>query len=283
MSGSIVAGNVGCLATAVVLLGSTWAFADLAVLDAVVCEEIKAAGIPLVRAGAARGTVDGYERGFVIRTVQATFTEGWNRDEMNKLLDFGCTGPLCMGPGMAVAGTEQGTRISEFVNLHESGSRGAFTADNGYTDESYPGIDSFESPTADPADGDDDDYFATEVLARLHLSEGLHIVGANSRDGTIIEIGGIEIGRTAEYKDASNADFMFAVEQAGTYTFRARNLAGDGGASLELHEIVRTSEGVWRRILLGDVAAGGTPVFVPEPATVVLLGLAALFLTRSRK
>jgi hypothetical protein len=283
MSMPIARPTVGCLTLVGILLGPALVCADLAVLDSV-CTEIRAAArIPLVRSGAAKEPLGDGERGFVIRTVKATFTEDWDYDQMNKLLDFGCTGPLCMAPGMAIPGTEQGTRVSEFVNLHDSGRRGVFSADNGCADESYPGIDPFESATGAPASSDDDDNFATEILALIHLNAGLHLVGANSQDGAIIEIGGVEIGRTPQWQDASNADFIFAVEQDGYYTFRVRSLAGEGGASLELHELVRNSEGVWRRILLGDVDAGGSLVVVPEPATGVLLVLGALPLVRHRK
>jgi hypothetical protein len=52
----------------------------------------------------------------------------------------------------------------------------------------------------------------------------------------------------------------------------------DGGAALELYEVVPGQDGLLRRVLLGDVTNGGSAVYVPEPATVALLGLGALAL-----
>lgn len=220
----------------------------------------------------------GKENGFVIRTVKAMFTDGWGRAEMDKLLDFGCTGPLCLGADMPVPGVEEGVRISQFVNLHDTAGRGNFA-----NDESFPGIDPFESPTADPAAGDDDDNFATEVLAIIQLKAGMHMIGVNDDDGTIVEIGGIEIGRSGEWKGTSDTNFIFSVVQDGFYTLRARHLEGGGGAALEMYEFVKGADGLWKKILLGDVANGGSAVFVPEPATLALLGLGALVLLRRRK
>ncbi len=211
--------------------------------------------------------------GFKIRSGAPLVSEGWGYDAMNEFLDTGMLNGLPAVPG------SEGTRISEFVNLHDTGGRGAFSEENGYADESYPGIDPFESPTADPAAGDDDDSFATQVDACIFLTAGAHIIGANSDDGTIIEIGGVEVGRAAEWKGTSNVDFLFTVEADGWYSLRARSLEGSGGGALELHEVL--ADGT--RILLGDVANGGSPVFVPEPATIALLGLGGLALIRRRR
>jgi len=209
-----------------------------------------------VLAAAPSGTV-----GLQIRTTKAVYTERWGRAEMNKLLDFGCTGPICQAPGLPILGTETGERVSMYVNLHDSGDRGAFSAANGFPDESFPGIDAFQSPTADPAGGDEDNSFATEVTAVVYLTVGFHLFAVNDDDGTIMEVGGIEIGRSGEWKDASNTDFIFQVGQEGYYPLRARHLAGTGAAALELHEVVKVADGTWKRILLGDVSNGGSPVF----------------------
>jgi hypothetical protein len=220
--------------------------------------------------------------GFKIRTIRVgsglafpTTPAGEPFKAMNQLLD---TGQYPVG----VDGEDEETRIEEFVNLHDSSGRGEFSAANGYPDQSFPGIDAFESPTADPADADDDNNFATEVLACIELTAGLHIIGVNSDDGAIVKIGGVEIGRTAEGKGASNVDFVFDVVTGGRYPLQVRHLEMTGGASLELQEIIQIG-GVWTRILLGDVASGGSPVYVPEPATVALLGLGALALLRRKK
>lgn len=171
-------------------------------------------------------------------------------------------------------GIEYGSRIDPVVNLRDTGD-GAF-GDN----RSFPGIDPYEFPAGDPAAGDDDNQFATLVTGCIQLTQGLHVIGANSDDGTIIEIGGVEIGRTDTWKGASPVDFLFTTPADGIYSFRALHLEGGGGASLELSEVL--ASGV--RVLLGDVANGASPVYcVPEPATIALLGFGGLAMLRVRR
>jgi len=211
-------------------------------------------GLTTVPASADLGAATSDVSGFSIRSLKPLVTDGWGYDAMNSLLDTGTWMGLPAQPGT------EGTRIDEFVNLRDTGN-GVFSVDNGYPDKSYPGIDPLEDPAQDPAAGDDDDNFATEILGCIQLTAGLHYIGASSDDGTIIEIGGVEIGRTGEWKGTSNEDFLYQVEADGYYNFRARHLEGGGGASIELHEIFMDGT----RILLNDVANGGSAVFAPAP------------------
>jgi hypothetical protein len=210
--------------------------------------------VPTVPADADLGAPPSDVPGFSIRSLAPLVTDGWGYDAMNELLDTGMWMGLPAQPGT------EGTRISEFVNVRDTGN-GAFSEANGYPDESYPGIDAYEMPAQDPADGDDDDNFATEILGCIHLTAGLHVIGANSDDGTIIEIGGVEVARTGEWKGASNEDFVYEVEADGYYDLRARTMEGGGGASIELHEVLMDGT----RLLLNDVANGGSAVYAPAP------------------
>jgi hypothetical protein len=214
-------------------------------------------------------------RGFLIRTLKWDDFYGappywsWDvgSDAMDEALDTGMVA--------GIACIEEGTRLDPYVNLYDSGGRGNFT---GATEISYPGIDIDEINPGEPANGDDDDNTATEILACIHLTAGYHIIGINSDDGGILKIGGVEVGRTGEWKGTSDVDFLFSVDTEGNYPLQVRHLEGGGGASIELSYVLKDGS----RILLG--AAGGPEVYaVPEPATIALLSLGGLLLGIRRK
>jgi hypothetical protein len=243
--------------------------------------------------------------GFYIRTVQLgtlppANADYWNWRTMADLLDNDyideSTNPL-KGPGGPTPWLSGRARVEPYVNLYDSGSRGAFNGTGGgsgmdvdpldaaYKDQSYPRIDPFDqSGTANPVGGDVDTYFATEVTACIHLTAGYHVIGINSDDGTRLVIGDVEI-RTALSRGVYNTDFLFYAEETGWYSLLVQALQITGGGSLELQEVVAdlTSPNGLRRILLGDTARGGSEVRIPEPATVALLGLGGLSLLGIRR
>jgi hypothetical protein len=218
-------------------------------------ELVGSLNVAMVPASAALAAPTSDIPGFQIHSLKPLVTDGWGYDAAREIFDTSLYMGLPPMPG------SEGTRIDEFVNLYDTDGRGEFSEDNGYPDASFPGIDPLEIPAANPAAGDNDDNFGTDVTACVQLSAGLHIFGVNSDDGTIIEVGGIEIGRTDEWKGASTVDFVFEVEADGYYTLRALNMEGGGGAALELHEVLLDGT----RILLNDVANGGSAVFAPAP------------------
>jgi hypothetical protein len=210
---------------------------------------------PQVPASANLGAATSNVPGFLIHTLKAQAPDQMNFAGMNEIFDTG------LWMGLPPDPNANGTRIDVFVNLRDTSSNGAFNEGSGYPDSSFPGIDPLEVPALDPAAGDDDNDFATEVTGSIQLTAGRHEIGANSDDGTIIVIGGVEIGRTEEFKGTSNRDYVFYVEADGFYTLRARSIERGGGAALELHEVL--ADGT--RILLNDVAKGGSAVFAPAP------------------
>ena len=219
--------------------------------------------------------------GFLLRVKKKDPGQEWNYVEATRLLNGEVPGDILDWDLLGEPGWNPnvGVRLDPVVNLTQDDTdQGAFG-----NDSHFPGIDLIKEQGVHPDDADDDNDFATEAIACIYLTEGIHKIGANSDDGTIIEIGGVEIGRTAEWKGASNVDFTFLVAEEGWYDFRAQSHEGGGGASFELHEIF--SDGT--RILLGQMndqgAFIGSPVYAPEPATIALLGLGGLSLLRRKR
>jgi hypothetical protein len=250
-------------------------------------EDVQLIGVPTVDTNPTDQCSD--VPGFKIRVMKRDMAnEDWGyngaSDLLNGVTSFGIldddlfslhqTSPL---PGWNPVSV---SRIDPVVNLTQDDTEPAGEFDNSLH---FPGIDLVPALGVFPDDSDDDDDFATEVIACIYLTEGLHIIGANSDDGTLIEIGGVEIGRAEEWKGASNVDFLFEVAAEGFYSFRAQHHEGGGGASLELHEVL--ADGT--RILLGATdetgAFLGSPVYAPEPATIALLGLGGLSLLRRKR
>ncbi len=210
---------------------------------------------PTVPASAALAAPPSQVSGFKIRALKPLITDGWNAAGMNELLDTGTYKGLPAQPGT------EGTRVEQFVNLFDTGGRGYFSESNGYPDQSFPGIDPLEIPAPDPAGGDDDENFACEVLGCIQLSAGLHIIGACHDDDIYIKIGDVMVGSKNTWDGGDKTDFTFQVEADGYYNLQVRFLEIGGGDYLELHEVMLDGT----RILLNDVADGGSAVFAPAP------------------
>ena len=215
--------------------------------------------IPPVPAEAAHSVAPAGMPGFHVRSIKAIWTKGWGREQMNRLLDFGGTGPICFAPGMPFAGREAGERIVPVVNLHHTGPRGHFSDQTGYPDEPFPGVDG----PGDTLIDDDDDHFATEVRTLVYLTAGLHVLGASHDEGVYLTVGGILVGSCGAPDLQAPSDFPFEIAHDGWYPLTVRTFTTTGEASLELHEVVFSSEGGPRRALLGDPVCGVSPVRVP--------------------
>jgi hypothetical protein len=208
---------------------------------------------PTVPADASLGECPSDTPGFSIRALKPLVTDGWGADAMNEILDTGTYMGLPAQPGT------EGTRVDEFVNLFDTGSRGLFSEANGYPDLTFPGIDPFESPAADPAGGDDDDNYACEVLGYIQLSAGTHIIRACHDDDIYIYIGGVLVGSKNTWDGGTYTTFVYQVEADGCYDLKVRFLEVGGGDYLELSELLPDGTAV----LLNDVANGGSAVFAP--------------------
>ncbi|MBN2137432.1 MAG: PEP-CTERM sorting domain-containing protein, partial [Sedimentisphaerales bacterium] len=172
---------------------------------------------------------------------------------------------------------QYGQAVRAMVNLYDSGGRNAFYADNGYPDETFPGIDAFLTNPGDPADGDGEDNFAVMVEGCIELTAGLHILGGIFDDGVLVRINGQEIGRTNSWNQTGV--WLFTVPETGLYSLEAIGFEGGGGAGLELYEFLPGGT----MVLMNDVARGASPVYVPEPATIALLGFGGLSMLRIRR
>jgi hypothetical protein len=206
-----------------------------------------------VPASAALAAPPSQVSGFKIRALKPLVTDGWNAAGMDELLDTGLYKGLPVMPG------SEGTRVEPLVNLFDTGGRGYFNESNGYPDQTFPGIDPLEIPALDPAGGDDDGNFACEVQGCIQLTKGLHIIGACHDDDIYIKVGDVLVGSKNTWDGGDKTDFMFQVDADGYYNLRIRFLEIGGGAYLELHEV--SLDGT--RVLLNDVANGGSAVFAP--------------------
>lgn len=211
--------------------------------------------------------------GFMVKVVQMPEGQAFGDDRaINYQIAEWLTVNENMGPDFPA--TVVGTRHDEFVNLYDSGGYNAYDDD---TERSFPGIDATIINPSQPADGDDDDQFGVLVTGCIELTEGIHVIGGAFDDGLKISIGGVEIGRTNSWDEVGQ--WMFDVETAGHYDFEAVGYEIGGGAYLEIYEFF--SDG--SMALLNDVANGASAVYVPEPATIALLGFGGLSMLRIRK
>lgn len=167
---------------------------------------------------------------------------------------------------------EIGSAYRRYIDLYDTGGHNAFDDER---ETSFPGIDAFVAEPEDPADLDNDNQFAVLVEACIELTQGLHVLGGVFDDGVLIRIGGNEIGRTNDWNQTGQ--FVFDAPATGVYSLEAIGFEGAGGAALELYEWLPDGT----KILLGS--EGGSPVYVPEPATIALLGFGGLSMLRLRR
>jgi len=181
------------------------------------------------------------------------------------------------GGGVFYPGTQIGSRAVELINFADNGDVWDFTAPD-FPDERFPGIDEGDNAWVYPeVDADGDDQFAVLVEACIELTEGVHVIGGSFDDGLLIRIGGVEIGRNTSWDQRSA--FLFEVAETGIYSFEAIGYEIGGGAFLEIVEYLPDGS----KVLLNDVANGASAVFIPEPATIALLGFGGLSMLRIRR
>ncbi|MDA7624727.1 hypothetical protein N8697_00995, partial [bacterium] len=152
----------------------------------------------------------------------------------------------------------------EWVNQNQDAPApvGNFSTNNGYEDESIPGI---------PGWYDSTDGIAGEYIALLQLDEGAYTLGVNSDDGFRATIGvnyndilSQELGVFDGGRGASDSVFDILVTKAGLYPFRVLWFEGGGGANIEIFSLVDGE-----KVLINDPdVEGAIKAFIPKGATV---------------
>ena len=154
-----------------------------------------------------------------------------------------------------------------------------------YMDQTAVGLDPFEQPLTAGADG-----ASGTNAAETYLTTHVRILGITASGDPVYWLSPLRPTRRRDIAWVLDSGYDLPVVELDYYPLSLSTVTipgvkepvVGGSASIELHEILPEDDGTFRRVLLGDAQGGYSPVFIPEPATLVLLAFGGVVVLRRK-